>query len=588
MDAKYSLHQEIEDLITQAYKARINNLALSIELTQQAANLSKDLDQNLYGKALNQLGLFYMIKGDFNASTEISQKALHYFQNNGNLRGIADAKYNIGSVYYKTDNFHIGLQYLLDSLQLYRELDDKHNEARVLKSVGTIYEYFGDQENAINSYLKCIKAAEAANDLNQVSNAYNPLSGIYLKQGLDELALSIIQKSIAIKEKTRDLRGLAFALYGRGKVYLKLQLYPEALDDFTHSMEMQKQMGDKLGESMVYNKLGALYMAMKDYEEAGMYFLSALNVAEEYNIQFIKFKVNYNLYLLACEQKDTSTALHYLEKYTALKEAVINTRTYDVIKSYESLARIESLEREAKAQKDKSEIIERKNNELDSFFYRISHDLKGPISSLQGLFNLVKLEVTDAMALKYFEMCQKQIHRINNIVVDLIDITRMNHPDSHRVGARAKIDFKKLVKECITSYSYLNDFRRIKFVIEIDEKVVYYAEWAIVNTILQNLIENAIKYIRTDAEPYIGIFVSGENNHILLQVEDNGQGISPTYQPKIFDMFFRANDRTEGTGLGLYILKRAVERLNGEISFKSEVNVGSTFTITLPLTGKMT
>src|SRR5690606_9136060 len=152
---------------------------------------------------------------------------------------------------------------------------------------------------------------------------------------LDELALSIIQKSIAIKEKTKDLRGLAFALYGRGKVYLKLKLYPEALEDFTRALVMQKQMGDKLGESMVYNKLGTLYMAMKNYEHSEMYFTSALNVAEEYNIQFIKFKVNHNLYQMAREQNDTAKALHYLEKYTALKEAVINTRTYDVIKSYE-------------------------------------------------------------------------------------------------------------------------------------------------------------------------------------------------------------------------------------------------------------
>lgn len=575
--------QEIEDLLARAYEARVNNPALSMELAQQAIGLSKDADQNLHARALNQLGLFYMIKGDFQAANDVSKKALFYFEKVHNLKGIADAKYNIGSVYYKTDNFHIGLQYLLDSLQLYRDLDDKHNEARVLKAVGTIYEYFGDQENAINSYLKCIRAAEVVKDFNQVSNAYNPLSGIYLKQGLHELALSIIQKSIAIKEKTKDIRGLAFALYGRGKVYLKLQLYDEALYDLNRSLQMQKEMGDKLGEGMVYNKLGSLYMAKKEYGQAEHYFLDAVNVAREYNIQFIKFKVHYNLYLLACEQKDTHKALSCLEKYTALKEAVINTRTYDIIKSYESLARIESLEREAKSQKDKAEIIEKKNGELDSFFYRISHDLKGPISSLQGLFNLVRLEVTDPMALKYFEMCQRQIHRINNIVVDLIDITRMNHPDSYRAGSKAKIDFKVLVRECILSYSYINDFKRIRFVTEIDDNVVFYGEWAIVNTILQNLIENAIKYIRSDTEPYVGVFISKENNLIKIQVEDNGQGILASYQPKIFDMFFRANDRTQGTGLGLYILKRAVERLNGEISFKSEINVGSTFSVSLPI-----
>lgn len=583
METKQSLQHEVENLMKRAYEARINNPLLSIELAEQAINLCKDNDESLHAKVLSQLGLFQMIKGDFQAATEFSNKALLHFQKVNDLKGIADTKYTIGSVHYKTDNFHTGLQYLLDSLQLYRKLDDKHNEARVLKAIGTIYEYFGDQENAINSYLKCIKAAEAVNDQNQISNAYNPLSGIYLKQGLHDLALSIIQKSIAIKEKTQDLRGLAFALYGRGKVYLKLQLHTEALEDFTRSLEMQKEMGDKLGEGMVYNKLGSLYMAKRYYDKAEKYFLNAMNVAQEYNIQFIKFKAHYNLYLLACEQKDTYKALRYLEKYTALKEAVINTRTYDIIKSYESLARIETLEREAKAQKDKAAIIEKKNSELDSFFYRISHDLKGPISSLQGLFNLVKLEVRDPLALNYFEMCQNQIHRINNIIIDLIDITRMNHPEGYRGKAKSKIDFNVLVKECILSYSYIADFKKIKFVTEIDTDIEYYAEWAIVNTILQNLIENSIKYVRTDTDPYVGVFVKKENDIIKIQVEDNGQGILPTYQSKIFDMFFRANEKSQGTGLGLYILKRAVEKLNGEITFKSEVNVGSTFTITLPV-----
>jgi signal transduction histidine kinase len=214
----------------------------------------------------------------------------------------------------------------------------------------------------------------------------------------------------------------------------------------------------------------------------------------------------------------------------------------------------------------------------------VSHDLKGPISSLLGLHNLVKLEIKDENAQQYFEMYQSQIMRINNIVMDLINLTRMNHTTSNLV----KIDFELLLQECISAYHYLHNYGSINFIREIDKGIEFYSEWAIINTILQNLIENSIKYSFPAKESFIRISITQKEEHVKIEVEDNGIGIDPDFQTKIFDMFFRANDRVDGTGLGLYILKRAVERLHGEVKFTSELHVGSTFTVTLPLTYKKT
>jgi signal transduction histidine kinase len=271
-----------------------------------------------------------------------------------------------------------------------------------------------------------------------------------------------------------------------------------------------------------------------------------------------------------------------LNQYLILKESIINSHTYNVIKSYETISKVKSLEHEAEVQRSKTEIIEKKNAELDSFFYRVSHDLKGPISSLLGLHNLVKLEIKDRTAQQYFEMYQSQIMRINNIVMDLINITRMNHASTNLV----RIDFDLLLDECINAYHYLHNYSSIKFIREIDKNIEFYSEWAIINTILQNLIENAIKYSNPDCEPFVRIVITQNDFKLKIEVQDNGVGIAPSYQEKIFDMFFRANDRIEGTGLGLYILKRAVERLNGEVQFSSKELVGSTFTVLLPVTYK--
>ncbi|MDN4166097.1 tetratricopeptide repeat-containing sensor histidine kinase [Cytophagales bacterium LB-30] len=576
------LYRELQAKLDNAYTLRVNDLAMSIQLAEQARDIAERENwQGLYARALNQLGLFLMIKGEYARAISLSNAALNYFEAMNDTRGIANAKYNIASVYYKSDNFHEGLRYLLECLDLYRTLNDYHNEARVLKSMGTIYEYFGDVPNAIGAYERSITASRFAKDLNLESNAYNPLSGIYLNQGKVELAMSLIEKSIELKRKTNDVRGLAFALYGRGKILSKQGFFEEALSDYLAALEIHQTVGERLGEAMTTHKLGLLYKEKKEYSEAKKYLQMALEVSKAYNISIICIKAYHNLYHIAKLEGRQEEALLYLEEYISSKEAVMNFHTYHVIKSYESLAKIESLELEAKIQREKALIIENKNIELDSFFYRVSHDLKGPISSLMGLNNLVKKDVSDPTAQQYFDMYQAQIVRINTIVMELINLTRMGHGKENK----QLIQFEVLINECLQSYSYLPHFTEIQVEVEVSEGLHYYAEWAIVNTILQNLIENAIKYCDPGKEEMIvRVVVKEQKGFLEIIVEDNGHGIPTEHQEKIFEMFFRASEQSNGTGLGLYILKRAVERLGGLVRLMSTPAKGSIFTVTLPFT----
>ncbi|HEY8936309.1 MAG TPA: tetratricopeptide repeat-containing sensor histidine kinase, partial [Cyclobacteriaceae bacterium] len=527
-----AIHEErlrdAKAFLEKAFEARINNLPYSIYLTRQAIQLAKECGHHdLLAKGKSQLGLLLMINGEFQDALTFSQEALVHFEKTKNLKGIADAKYNIASVYYKTNNFYLGLNYLLDCLFIYRQLQDYYSEARVLKSMGTIYEYLGDQHSAIESYLKSIQLSKLANDSNLESNAYNPLSGIYLKRNEPGLAMETIEKSISIKEQTNDTRGLAFALYGRGKVFLYLKDFEKAQTDLNTALQLQIKMGDKLGVGMAYNKIGLLFYELKEYSEAKKHLEIALDLSVRYDMQVIQIKASYNLHLVAKAENNAKEALQYLESYNKMKESVINNQTFNVIKSYEAKSKIEALEREAQAQRDKTDIIEKKNAELDSFFYRVSHDLKGPISSLLGLHNLIKMEVKDEHAQRYFDMYQSQIMRINNIVMDLIELTRMNHTQDSRV----KINFKTSLDDCINAYHYLENFKYITFIKEIDETIEFYSEWAIVNTILQNLIENAIKYTRLDREPFVRIAISKESDDFIkIIVEDNGMGIRDDFK----------------------------------------------------------
>ncbi|MBN8651795.1 MAG: sensor histidine kinase [Cytophagales bacterium] len=264
-------------------------------------------------------------------------------------------------------------------------------------------------------------------------------------------------------------------------------------------------------------------------------------------------------------------ALRIQQNTNEILEKRVQERTEDLIKvNTELQANLATISKQ-------SEIIEAKNAELDGFFYRISHDLKGPISSLLGLSHLAKIEVTDPKAIEYLDRQHEQVDRLNQMIRGLINLTRLNNTSL----SREKIDFVNLVDTCINSLQGLSKFPRIRFVKDVATGINYEAEWVMLNAILQNLIENAIKYSQ-EADAFVRITIREQDEMVLLEVEDNGLGIPEEHQAKIFEMFYRATDSASGSGLGLYILKRSVDRLKGKIKITSKEGEGSTFTIQLP------
>lgn len=572
--------EQINSILADAYACRINDLNRSKALAEKALKLSREIDDlGLIGKCLSDLSLYYMILGEYESCIQYGEEAIGHFNLVGDDKGIADAKYSIAGAFYKTDEFNKGLNYLTECVPIYKKYEDYHNLARCWKSIGTIYEYYGDKKSAIKAYQATIEAGMAVDDLNVQSNAYNPLSGIYLNQGRTQEAMALIEKSIAMKIETKDIRGLAFALYGRGKILAQLSQFDEAEKDYFESIRIHEEMGEKLGAAMVFHKLGALYLAKEDWEQSLHYLFKGLEFSKKNNIIIIKVKCYYLLYQLYKKQNKLVEAMDYLEQFVREKELVVNTRSLKIIEGYEAIAKMENAESEVKVQKEKASIVEKKNLELDAFFYRVSHDLKGPINSLLSLDMIVREEVKDETTLEFLDMYQVQIQRIDQILDGLIKVTRMTHMSDQP----EKVEFHKLIEECIKSYHFMTNASRIDIEVNVEENLNYYAEWALVNTIIQNLLENAIKYARIPRnEPKVSITVKSYKRHILLTVEDNGLGIAKERQQQIFDMFYQADKNTAGVGLGLYIIKRAVEQLDGSIDLVSEPGVGSKFSIKLP------
>jgi PAS domain S-box-containing protein len=218
------------------------------------------------------------------------------------------------------------------------------------------------------------------------------------------------------------------------------------------------------------------------------------------------------------------------------------------------------------------------NTELDRFVYSVSHDLRSPLTSVLGLISFIEEESKEPDTLEHVKMIRNSINRLDEFIKNILSYSRNN-----RTGLEVKkIPLQKTIVDIVDSLHSMKQAKGIHFEIDIKELQPFYSDSLRVNTILENLISNAIKYHKKNqADSYIKIIGQSDNEKLQLTIADNGIGIAPAHHNKIFDMFFRLSGKTEGSGIGLYIVKDTVEILQGSIEIQSEKGTGTTFIITL-------
>jgi PAS domain S-box-containing protein len=231
------------------------------------------------------------------------------------------------------------------------------------------------------------------------------------------------------------------------------------------------------------------------------------------------------------------------------------------------------------ALKDTEIKLRQKNNELNTFVYKATHDLKGPLASILGLSQLAADNVKDPEASSYINYIRESTLRLDMILNDLLRISTVTHV----TPSYQRIDLNKIVNNIasIVGGNHKKEGVDIKTSINVTNDL--FTDETLLTSALQNLLDNAVKYKNTRAiQPYAMIEAHNYKEGVAISISDNGCGTPKEMQDKIFDMFFRGNEKSTGSGLGLYMVKKAVEKLNGDINFTSEVGVGSVFTLYLP------
>lgn len=224
--------------------------------------------------------------------------------------------------------------------------------------------------------------------------------------------------------------------------------------------------------------------------------------------------------------------------------------------------------------------LSKANEELDRFVYSTSHDLRAPLLSVLGLVQLLETKREDEPAQPYLNMMRNRVNKLVDFINDITAYSRNARlplqPELFRLDA--------LADDVISSLQYLYQGRQLELRNEIALDQAVPIDRQRVLTILNNLVSNAIKYHRVNhPDLYVAIGARLKEYELQLWVSDNGPGIAPAVQERMFDMFYRGDERSSGSGLGLYIVKEAIEKLKGSIKANSTVGQGSTFLVRMPL-----
>jgi PAS domain S-box-containing protein len=219
-----------------------------------------------------------------------------------------------------------------------------------------------------------------------------------------------------------------------------------------------------------------------------------------------------------------------------------------------------------------------RNAELDNFVYKVSHDLRAPLSSILGLVNLAKLPGNSDNPLEYIGIIGEKVQALDHFIGDVL-----SHSKNLKMEVNiSKVDLRRIIEQTFTDLGYLEGASEMKRCVKIEGIDFFSDQWRI-SEIFRNLISNAIKYRQLSIEnSEIQVKIHIDHLRADISFSDNGIGIDEANLAKIFEMFYRATEQSDGSGIGLYIVKNAVEKLGGQISVASKPGQGTRFTLVLP------
>ena len=586
-------------------------------------------------RASNNLGSVYMYLGSYEKAAESYFESLKLFEQLELPMGMAGINSNLALLYTQQKEYEKALNHNNYALEIFKQLGRTYERANLLNNIAEIHIKLGNTAESLSILKECNSLYEQLNNPHGIAISLDNMGVAYSQQGELERAYDAHNEALQIFQDL-DKTGEIPSVYNHlAHVLILMQKYDEANARLDESLKISEEIGLQDSKLEAYQRYYELYESRKNFETS-LYYFKQFSLLKD--SLFNKDKTQQMAYIeesYEIEKRERENEL--LRQQQATKDEVIKRQTLQVrvliggvvtillfaiyyyrineqkkktnellsqqneeinSKQKELLAANQSLQLseqqlneanqelqtvnsrlETTVRKRTSE-LQRTNQELDTFLYQSSHALRRPIVHVKGLVQLARIEPDQSEILGLYDKLDDTATRMDLMLKKLVMASEIyvTEPEVEQ------IDFEKLIKEVWDGLTDSLKVQSVSLDYSMPQDVVFQADRKLLKIMFLNLLENAIFYNeatkRRKALVTIGIISNPKS--IDIKVNDNGIGISEESIASIFDLFSVGTDKTRGYGLGLYIVKKAVEKLQGVITVSSKRNEFTTFHITLP------
>ncbi len=608
---------------------------------QRKLSYQYELASLLYrmGEAYEELGFYELSLESLSKSLKIAQRSDFRF-----LMG--ELYYELAWVYYRNKNLETATQNILQAERIFLPMNQQQRLAGCLNVRGLIQFRKKNYDSSQYFYLRSLKERERLGDKIAVSSSLFNLGELFNTKGDYKEALTFLWRGVKIDESVGDNYGKGLYYYQIGKSYkglgvrdstkyylekaiqlaiptsasdllryvyfemadfLKRSGKPvEAIDYYQKYIQINDSLYNKQNAQSLsaYRTLYDIETKDKEIELLNQKSLVAKEQAQKQRILFYAVVIGFLLLVgLAIFYYRFAKRLRKLNYFLAEKGEEIQTQAEELTEANEALSKLnreiseqkEEIQAQAEELTESNQTISGINEtleerielrtselkqaykELDTFFYRSSHDFRRPLTTFMGLAEVAKITVKDQGALELFEKVNETAHNLDKMLMKLQSISDLG------VGELLykQIFLEDLFERKIDPFSQELLHKNIRVEIDTQSTLSFYSYPALIKIILDNLIENAI-FFKGNVNSFIRLKAFAHRDGIIMEVEDNGQGIEKELMNRIFEMYFRGNEHSKGNGLGLYIVKKTVDRLKGQITITSEIGIGTKVSIFFP------
>ncbi|HCW07476.1 MAG TPA: hypothetical protein DGG95_08955 [Cytophagales bacterium] len=530
----------------------------------------KELDES---SAINLLGLLALQQNQIQKAIDHFQHALLIRKKHNNPARVASTLLNIGIAYNKSGDYKKAEEYHLESLKIEEQINHAYGIIEARLNLGQLYLHQKRANEAYNQLTQAdilarkIQTKDLLSDVYKLTRDYWLAKADYVKSLEYSLKYEALRDSIINENLANRILTLRhdFEL-DQKENEIKILNQESQLTKSTLALQKSEINRQRIiiGVGIIFF-IGIAALTMIIY----IYYKKVKKLNDEISEQ------NEEINVQSEKLRAANTELTKLNLEVSEQKEEIQAQAEELIESNRAIAQVnEVLEENVKA---RTAELKDAYQELDTFFYRSSHDFRRPLTTFMGLAEVAKIMIKEKSALDLFDKVNITAHSLDKMLVKLQSVSLIGSADL----VHAEVFFENIFQSELNEFQNELLAKKIEVITKVELKDRFYSYPALIKVIVQNLLENSISFA---AEEKTKIFLSVEQfgEEIHISVVDNGQGIDPTFITRVFEMYFRANEKSTGNGLGLYIVKKAVDKLRGTIKIVSQLGQGTDVRIFLP------